>query len=57
LDTSRRWRRFQSVLTADDHALWKWLTDVRDLAPNVPNDVSNLRILDVLLWMTVDQQR
>jgi hypothetical protein len=57
LDTSDYWRQFQSVLTADDHAVWKWLTDVRDLAPNVPNEVSNLRILDVLLWMTVDQQR
>lgn len=57
LDTADYWRRFQWVLTTDDHAVWTWLTDVRELAPNVPNDVSNLRILDVLLWMTVDQQR
>jgi hypothetical protein len=57
LDTSDCWRQFQSVLTADDYAVWKWLTDLRDLAPNVPTGVSNLRILDVLLWMTVDQQR
>lgn len=57
LDTSDYWRQFQSVLTADDHAAWKWLTDVRDLAPNTPKNVSNLRVLDVLLWMTVDQQR
>jgi hypothetical protein len=57
LDTSDYWRQFQSVLTADDHTVWKWLTDLRDLAPNVPNGVSNLRVLDVLLWMTVDQQR
>jgi len=45
------------VLTAGDDAVWKWLTDVRDLAPNVPTGVSNLRILDVLLWMTVDRRR
>lgn len=57
LDTSDYWRQFQSVLIADDRAAWKWLGDVRDLATNVPNDVSNLRILDVLLWMTIDQQR
>lgn len=57
LDTSDYWRQFQSVLTADDHAVWKWLTDVRDLAMNVPDDVSNLRILDVMLWMMIDQQR
>lgn len=57
LDTTDYWRKFQSVLTTDDHAVWKWLIDVRELAPNVPGDVSNLRVLDVLLWMTVDQQR
>jgi hypothetical protein len=57
LDTSDYWRQFQSVLTDDDHAVWTWLTDLRDVAANVPNGVSNLRTLDVLLWMTVDQQR
>ncbi|MGH3640761.1 MAG: DUF6308 family protein [Mycobacterium sp.] len=57
LDTSAYWRQFQWVLTTDDHAVWTWLADVRELADNVPNGVSNLRILDVLLWMTVDQQR
>jgi hypothetical protein len=57
LDTSDYWRQFQSVLTTDDYAVWEWLTDVRDLATNVPNGVSNLRILDVLLWMTVNRQR
>lgn len=57
LDTSDYWCQFQSVLTADDHAVWTRLTDVRELASNVPDGVSNLRILDVLLWMTVDQQR
>lgn len=57
LDTADYWRQFQLVLTADDHAVWTWLTDVRDLATNAPARVPNLRILDVLLWMTVDQQR
>lgn len=57
LDTADYWREFRSVLIADDRAVWKWLTDVRELAPNVPTGVSNLRVLDVLLWMTVDQQR
>lgn len=57
LDTADYWRQFQSVLTADDQAMWTWLTGLRELATNVPGRISNLRILDVLLWMTVDQQR
>ncbi|WP_238391615.1 MULTISPECIES: DUF6308 family protein [unclassified Mycolicibacterium] len=57
LDTSDYWRQFQRVLTVDDHAMWNWLTDLGSHASNVPPHVSNLRILDVLLWMTVDQKR
>lgn len=57
LDTSDYWRRFQRVLTVDDYAVWNWLTDLRTHAPSVPPNVSNLRILDVLLWMAVDQER
>ena len=57
LDTSDYWRQFQAVLAADDRAIWTWLTQIRSAVPNVPAAVSNLRILDVLLWMTVDQQR
>jgi hypothetical protein len=57
LDTSDNWRQFQRVLTVDDYAMWNWLTDLRSHAPNVPTHVSNLRMLDVLLWMTVDQKR
>lgn len=56
LDTADYWRQFQRVLTVDDYAMWNWLTDLRSHAPNVPATVSNLRILDVLLWMTVDQK-
>ncbi|SHP27876.1 Uncharacterised protein [Mycobacteroides abscessus subsp. abscessus] len=54
LDTSDNWRKFRQVLVADDHAVWSWLTD---LAQSVPAGVSNLRILDVLLWMSVDKDR
>jgi hypothetical protein len=57
LDTTDYWRQFQRVLTVDDRAVWNWLTDLRSHAPNMPTNVSNLRVLDVLLWMTVDQQR
>lgn len=57
LDTSDYWRQFQRVLTVDDHAMWNWLTDLQSQAPNVPTHVSNLRILDVLLWMTIHQKR
>ena len=57
LDTSDYWRQFQAVLAADDRAIWTWLTQIRSAVLNVPAAVSNLRILDVLLWMTVDQQR
>jgi hypothetical protein len=57
LDTSDYWRQFQAVLVADNHAAWTWMAEVRAQATNVPTAVSNLRILDVLLWMTIDQQR
>lgn len=57
LDTSDYWRQFQAALAADDRAIWTWLAQIRSAVPNVPAAVSNLRILDVLLWMTVDQQR
>lgn len=57
LDTVDYWRQFQAVLAADDRAIWTWLTQIRSDVPNVPAAVSNLRILDVLLWMTVHRQR
>lgn len=53
LDTSDYWRQFQQVLAADDHAIWNWLTKVRDASPAVPTTIPNLRVLDVLLWMTI----
>ncbi|WP_071288957.1 DUF6308 family protein [Mycolicibacterium llatzerense] len=57
LDTTDYWRQFQRVLTVDDRSIWNWLTELRAHAPNVPANVSNLRILDVILWMAIDQSR
>jgi hypothetical protein len=37
--------------------VWDWLRELRPLASNVPDSVSELRILDVLLWMSVHSQR
>ncbi|WP_084351092.1 DUF6308 family protein [Millisia brevis] len=57
VDTPDSWRRFREVLVADDHTIWNWLGDVREEASIVPDIVSTLRLLDVILWMSVDQQR
>jgi hypothetical protein len=54
LGTLDYWRRFQRVLTADDSAIWNWLSELRSQAPSVPACASTLRILDVLLWMSVE---
>ncbi len=53
LDTADNWRKFQTVLLADDRKLWNWLDHLRAQVPNLPNQVSTLRILDVILWMLV----
>ena len=55
LDTTDYWRQFQRVLVADDRAIWNWLTEIREHCPNVPAKIPNVRLLDVLLWMTVKQ--
>lgn len=57
LNTTDYWRQFQAVLMADDYAIWSWLSEIRAIVPRLPAEVANLRILDVLLWMTIDQQR
>ncbi|OBK22392.1 hypothetical protein A5635_21825 [Mycobacterium asiaticum] len=54
LDTIGYWRRFQLVLLADDRRIWNWLNDVRGNVPGLPDHVSTLRVLDVLLWMLVE---
>ncbi|MEO3757306.1 DUF6308 family protein [Mycobacterium sp. B14F4] len=53
-DTRDYWRRFQEVLNADDRYIWKWLSELQSLASNVPATVRELRILDVLFWMSVE---
>lgn len=55
LDTQDYWRRFHQVLVADDRSLWNWLGTLRSKASNVPESVPELRILDVLLWMSVER--
>lgn len=53
LPTNDYWREFQTVLLADDQMMWHWLGELRQQATDVPPDTSNLRILDVVLWMSV----
>lgn len=53
LDTDAYWRRFQEVLVADDRRIWLWLSTLRGMVADLPDGVSELRILDVLLWMSV----
>jgi hypothetical protein len=53
LDTVDYWAKFRSVLNADDRRIWKWLGNIRSQVSNVPKSVTELRILDVLLWMSV----
>jgi len=53
LDTVDYWSKFRSVLNADDRRIWTWLGNIRLQASNVPESVTELRTLDVLLWMSV----
>lgn len=53
LDTVNYWTKFRFVLNDDQRRLWKWLGELRSLATNVPQSISELRMLDVLLWMSV----
>lgn len=54
LDTNGNWEKFRYVLTDDDRAVWDWLSGLRAEVPAVPAMVSELRLLDVLLWMSVE---
>ena len=47
------WQKFQIVLTDDQRRVWEWLGTLRPLAPSMPDLIPELRILDVLLWMSV----
>jgi Family of unknown function (DUF6308) len=53
LGTLDYWSEFRFVLTEDQRLLWNWLVELRSLATNMPVSVSELRMLDVLLWMSV----
>lgn len=53
LATIGYWAKFQYVLADDNRRLWNWLGEVRSQAPDLSATVSELRVLDVLLWMSV----
>ena len=53
LDTVGYWEKFRYVLTDDDRGVWNWLGDLRAEVPALPATVSQLRMLDLLLWMSV----
>nr|WP_301150569.1 DUF6308 family protein [Mycobacterium simiae] len=54
LGTVGSWWRYQYVLNDNRRRVWDWLGELRKLAANVPSSISELRILDVLLWMSVE---
>jgi hypothetical protein len=56
LGTIGYWWKFQYVLNDDHRLIWNWLGELRGLASNAPDSVSELRILDVLLWMSVESR-
>jgi hypothetical protein len=57
LDTSDNWRKFQSVLCADDEAIWRWLTELKREFPFIPVEVAPLRVLDILLWKSTEESQ
>jgi hypothetical protein len=57
LDTIGYWWKFQYVLADDQRLVSDWLYELRSLAPNMPDSIPELRILDVLLWMSVEESR
>jgi Family of unknown function (DUF6308) len=54
LGTIDYWSKFHYVLADDQRLVWEWLRELRPLAPNMPASVPELRIFDVLLWMSVE---
>lgn len=56
LDTIDYWCKFQTVLTADNNSIWNWLCGLRSQVPEMPTAVSTLRLLDVILWMSVQKR-
>jgi hypothetical protein len=54
LGTIDYWSKFQFILIDDQRLVWEWLRELRPLASNLPTSIPELRILDVLLWMSVE---
>jgi hypothetical protein len=50
------WSKFQYILADDKRHVWKWLRRLPPLASNLPTSIPELRILDVLLWMSVESR-
>ncbi len=57
LDTSDYWRKFQTVLRADNGAIWGWLRILKQGLPIIPAEVTPLRVLDILLWKSVEERQ
>jgi hypothetical protein len=56
LGTIDYWSKFQYILADDQRLVWEWLRELRPLASNLPASIPELRILDVLLWMSVESR-
>lgn len=54
LGTLGYWEKMQYVLNEDHRLVWHWLGDLKAEVPEMPASVSELRMLDVLLWMSVE---
>jgi Family of unknown function (DUF6308) len=57
LSTVGYWRKFQYVLADEQRFVWEWLGELRSLATSIPKSTPELRILDVILWMSVESVR
>ncbi len=54
MDTIDYWWKFQTVLLDRDRRIWRWLGELKTQASCLPEEISTLRVLDVLLWMLVE---
>ncbi len=55
-DTLTHWDWMRDILKADNNLLHRWLRDSADLAGEL-EDVSVLRLFDVLVWLTESERR
>lgn len=54
LGTTGYWRKFRSVLVDEQRCVWNWLGELRTFSTDTPQSISELRIVDVLLWMSIN---